>query len=63
MRSAGFARWLLDNAQVAVVPGIAFGVAGDTHVRLSLATAPAEYDEAVARLAQALSGLSERNTA
>jgi aspartate aminotransferase len=63
MRSAEFAQWLLETARVAVVPGIAFGAAGDSHARISLAVASPEYDQAVDRLAHALTGLRERTHA
>jgi aspartate aminotransferase len=56
MRSADFARWLLDRTGVAVVPGAAFGAAGDGHVRMSLAVAAAQFDTALTRLAKALNG-------
>jgi aspartate aminotransferase len=54
MRSAAFAGWLLDQARVAVVPGVAFGAAGEGHVRISLAVPAPEFDTAVSRLAGAL---------
>lgn len=58
MESATFADWLLEQARVAVVPGAAFGAAGEGHVRISLAVAALDFDVAVSRLAKALTDLS-----
>lgn len=46
------ALYLLDEAQVAVVPGEAFGTA--EHLRLSFATSPERIEEGVRRIADAL---------
>jgi aspartate aminotransferase len=47
-----FATWLLENAEVAVVPGTPFGAPG--HVRFSFATSLDTLQEAVKRIHQAL---------
>lgn len=52
--SVAFCRWLLEQAQVAVTPGAAFGSGGEGHVRLSFATSPAVIADAVARIHGAL---------
>jgi aspartate aminotransferase len=44
----------LQEAHVAVVPGVAFGAAGEGHVRLSFATGDEQLREAVARLGNLL---------
>ncbi|POH15047.1 hypothetical protein BGL41_06685 [Fructilactobacillus sanfranciscensis] len=48
--SESFANLLLDQAAVAVAPGIGFGKAGDKFVRIGLLTSPARLQEAVARI-------------
>ncbi len=48
-----FSTWLLENAEVAVVPGTPFGA--PRHVRFSFATSLDVLKEAVRRIAQALS--------
>jgi aspartate aminotransferase len=48
--SVTFADRALDEAYVAVVPGVAFGAAGEGHVRLSFATSDALLSKAVGRL-------------
>jgi len=48
----GMAEWLLEHAQVAVVPGSAFGAPG--HLRLSYATSMAILRTAIDRIRQAL---------
>jgi aspartate aminotransferase len=50
------AEWLLDAAQVATVPGSAFGGAG--HLRLSYAASEPDLDEAVRRMTQAVARLA-----
>ncbi len=50
---AELAEWLLEHAQVAVVPGSAFGAPG--HLRLSFATSMEVLQEAVKRIRSALS--------
>jgi aspartate aminotransferase len=42
---------LLDEAEIAATPGIAFGGAGEGHVRFTIATAMADLERAVERLA------------
>ncbi|MBW3565515.1 MAG: pyridoxal phosphate-dependent aminotransferase [Acidobacteria bacterium] len=54
--SASFARYLLDEARVAVVPGSAFG--NDEHVRISYATSLELLKEAVGRIGEAVSKLA-----
>ena len=48
-----FSTWLLENAEVAVVPGIPFGAPG--HVRLSFATSMENLKKAVDRIKKVLS--------
>jgi aspartate aminotransferase len=50
--SLDFAEMLLNEARVAVVPGIAFGT--DNHFRLSYATSMANIDKGLDRIAEAL---------
>ena len=45
-----FANRLLQSQKVAVVPGSAFGGAGDCHVRCSYATSMAQLSEAIDRI-------------
>ncbi|MFI1507864.1 pyridoxal phosphate-dependent aminotransferase [Streptomyces sp. NPDC020597] len=52
--SAAFARWLLREAAVAVMPGSAFGPGGEGFVRLSFATSPEALQTALDRMARAL---------
>ena len=47
-----FAEWLLDSANVSVVPGSAFGAPG--FVRISIAAADADLIEAMRRIKNAL---------
>ena len=47
-----FANELLRAEKVAVVPGNAFGDAGEYHVRCSYATSMANLDEATRRIAE-----------
>ncbi len=54
--STDFARYLLEDWAVAVVPGAAFEL--DPHFRISIATADAALDEGVARIGRAVSTLS-----
>ena len=49
------ARWLLDAARVAVVPGGAFGAPG--HLRLSYAVSLGQIEDALARISTAISSL------
>lgn len=48
--SVRLAARILDEANVAVVPGIAFGESGEGHFRLSFATGDAELKETIIRL-------------
>ena len=50
--SVAFAQLLLDEARVAVVPGVAFGM--DEHVRLSFATNMEQIDEGLGRIEKVL---------
>ncbi|MER6563750.1 pyridoxal phosphate-dependent aminotransferase [Streptomyces sp. NPDC001027] len=52
--SAAFARWLLREAAVAVMPGSAFGPGGEGFVRLSFAASPETLQTALDRMARAL---------
>jgi aspartate/methionine/tyrosine aminotransferase len=53
--SATFATRLLDEAHVAVTPGVAFGAAGEGFVRLSFANSDEMLAKAVERAAKMLS--------
>jgi len=53
--SAALSEWLLDKADVLVIPGESFGAAG--FLRLSFATSQAELDKGVRRLAAAFGRL------
>jgi len=46
----------LSAGRVAVEPGTRFGASGSGHVRLNFATSPEILDEAVARMARAVTG-------
>ena len=50
MTSEQFAEALLTEERVAVVPGTAFGVSGEGHVRCSYATSVSQLDEALRRM-------------
>ena len=50
MDSTSFAFALLDKVQVAVVPGITYGEAGDGYVRIALTRSDEEIKEAVSRI-------------
>jgi aspartate aminotransferase len=52
--SADLSRVLLDKANVACVPGAAFGAEG--HLRISYALDKRDLEEGIARIARALSG-------
>ncbi|MGB5987628.1 MAG: pyridoxal phosphate-dependent aminotransferase [Desulfobacterales bacterium] len=54
--SLQIAEILLEEAQVAATPGIAFGRAGEGHVRFSIATAMADLIRAVARIEKLMAG-------
>ena len=53
--STDFAELLLENAKVAVVPGLGFG--SDMHVRLSYATSMENIDRGLDRIAQFVGSL------
>jgi aspartate aminotransferase len=55
--SVAFAQALLEEAHVAVVPGVAFGAAGEGHVRLSFACSTDRIEEGCRRLAEWLKKL------
>ncbi len=55
MTSEDFAEWLLDNAGVVVIPGTAFGKAGEGWIRISYATKKEQLREALERMHAALS--------
>ena len=55
-----FARRLLDNCRVALLPGSGFGAAGRGHVRLSFAARRADLDEALARIGRFASRVRTR---
>lgn len=57
LSSARFADRLLQDVGVAVIDGTAFGARGEGRIRLSFASATAELDEAVARIAECARGL------
>ena len=54
--STDFAELLLENARVAVVPGVGFG--SDAHVRLSYATSLESIDKGLRRIEQFVAGLT-----
>ncbi|MCC6627534.1 MAG: pyridoxal phosphate-dependent aminotransferase [Chloroflexi bacterium] len=56
--SATFAARLLDEAHVAVTPGVAFGAAGEGFVRLSFANSDELLEKAVERTARMLRGVT-----
>ncbi|MBZ0260826.1 MAG: pyridoxal phosphate-dependent aminotransferase [Hyphomicrobiales bacterium] len=56
--STDFARYLLEDWTVAIVPGAAFEF--DPHFRISIATTDADLDEGMARIGRAISALSRQ---
>jgi len=54
MKSEELAKYLLDKALVVTTPGIAFGSAGEYHLRISLTAEMAVLKQAVARIEAAL---------
>jgi aspartate aminotransferase len=54
-----FTSWLLTQAGVAVTPGSAFGPGLEGHIRLSFATSPQVIDEALHRMATALTAADQ----
>ncbi len=57
MKSMDFAKWILDNAKVALVPGTAFGESGEGFVRASFSTSYDNLTKAADRMEAALSKL------
>jgi len=55
MTSKAFSDFLLDEAQVAVVPGDAFGEAGEGYIRISYSTSYEEIEKGMGRIKTALS--------
>jgi aspartate/methionine/tyrosine aminotransferase len=53
--SERFSEFLFAKAQVAVVPGIAFGPGGEGHVRMAYCTSRPEIEQGLERIAKALS--------
>jgi aspartate aminotransferase len=60
--SLAMARYLLDEAHVAVVPGEAFGAGGERHLRISFAASREELGEGLDRIARALEKLESRRS-
>ena len=54
LNSVQFAEALLEKAEVAGTPGIAFGAAGEHHLRFSIATAMVDLERAVDRMAKVI---------
>ena len=54
--SSDFAAYLLDAADVAVIPGVDFG--NDNHIRLSYATSLKNIEEGLKRISSAVKRLS-----
>jgi LL-diaminopimelate aminotransferase len=52
--SAGFAEKVLEEANVIVAPGNAYGPSGEGYVRISLATPDARLREAISRIESTL---------
>jgi aspartate aminotransferase len=57
MPSIDFAKFLIENANVAVTPGSAFGVCGEGYIRLSYATSSEKISQGLRRIKKALSDL------
>ena len=53
--SSAVCTWLLEEAEIAMVPGVAFGE--DRYVRMSYATSDELLEEAIKRLARAVGTL------
>ena len=53
-----FSQALLEEHAVAVVPGEDFGTCAQTHIRLSFACAPAQYEKGIERIANFVTSLS-----
>jgi len=56
--SGAVCKWLLEEAEIALVPGVAFG--DQRYVRMSYATSDQLLEEAIRRLAKAVNGLPQR---
>ena len=57
MSSEKFARFLLEEAKVVVVPGSGFGKHGEGYIRISYATSYENLEEAMNRIEKALKSL------
>jgi aspartate aminotransferase len=55
--SVAAAEALLEATSIAAVPGVAFGEAGEGHLRFTIATARVDLERAVERLEQAAAAL------
>ena len=55
--SVSLAEALIERADIASVPGIAFGAAGEGHLRFTIATAMSDLEKAAERLARVVPGL------
>ena len=60
MNSKDLALYLLSEARVAVVPGEAFGAAGEGHVRIALSTTYEEIENGLQRMVKALEKLKNK---
>lgn len=54
--SMGFAKFILERAQVVVTPGIGFGKYGEGFVRISITTPTNRLKEAMERITHVLGG-------
>jgi aminotransferase len=57
LSSEQFSERLLNEQQVAVIPGSAFGPSGEGHVRATLATSYDQLEEALVRIGRFVSSL------
>lgn len=57
MPSIDFAKFLIEKANVAVTPGSAFGVCGESYIRLSYATSRGKISQGLKRIKENLSDL------
>ena len=55
--SVSLAEALIERADIASVPGVAFGAAGEGHLRFTIATAMSDLEKAAERLARVVPGL------
>jgi aminotransferase len=58
MSSKEFSTFLLNEARVAVVPGDAFGEAGEGHIRIAYSTSHEEIEQGMERVKAALGKLA-----